>query len=78
LKTIPDVSLFLFLSCIYENADQFLSDAAEDVGIERIHTARLVSSGAIKEKFPFHHVIKSASSIVDYAKELSNKPVCCL
>ena len=31
MKTISDVSLFLFLSWMYENADQFLLD--EDVGI---------------------------------------------
>ncbi|CAH1768266.1 9367_t:CDS:2, partial [Entrophospora sp. SA101] len=39
-----------------------------------VELARLVSSGTTNEKFPFHHVIKFASSIVDHVKELSNKP----
>ena len=58
--------------------DQFLSEAADEVGIESIQTTNLVSSGVTEEKLPFHHVIISTSHTDFHANELLNGPECAL
>ena len=57
-----------------QNADQFLSDAADDVGIDRTFFAIWVSSGAELLKFPLHQVIGSTLLEVSQASLFAKTP----